>query len=84
MKVHAEHADVQQEGCWTLTILAADADDGIAIVVGGGNVLVVTSMETHPIHTGVQQWGCLALSNLATNNADNGIAFAAAGALAWW
>jgi hypothetical protein len=80
MRTHERHADVQEQGCWALRILAMNADSKVKAAHSGGIAMVISAMSKHEGHAGVQEHGCAALRILAMN-ADNKVKVSEAGGI---
>eukprot|EP00961_Rhodomonas_salina_P199934 2696514-Rhodomonas_salina.1 len=80
MRQHAEHAGVQEAGCWAVRNLADNVDNKARVANEGGIGVVLGAMWQHAEHAGVQEAGCRAVWNLAAN-ADNSVKVANEGAI---
>jgi hypothetical protein len=70
MEEHPAHSEVQEQACWALRNLAANADIQVNIAALGGIDDLLKAMEEHPAHAGVQEQACAALLNIGTSNRD--------------
>ena len=70
---------MQEQACWALKNLAANADNQVKVAAEGGIRAILGAMQGHPASAQVQEAACLTLWNLALND-DNKVKVKSAGA----
>ena len=66
---HAKHADVVEQACWAVSLLAGCNDtDTVLIATEGGIPLILAALDNHAKHAGVVEEACWALNNVGSSD----------------